>query len=206
MDLVRAYGLTQTPLDDAWCLVHYSHAQQDAALSPLKSQSLIRQSPKRQSLMHRRQHSDKSAALYHHEIVNNLCHALPFVPRRWSPKEHLPTAAFIANLNRRWHVAYALEFVIYHPPIVMTPADYLRSKAIRLRDLRTQHQHFVSQLPVQESHWQQRPDGTYSGSFLVSKWHVMTFARQFDERFAKLGYKRFGAWPPYSFASPPADG
>lgn len=193
MDLVRAYGLTQTPLGDTWCLVHYSHAQQAATQPP-------------KPLTHTPQHSDKSAALYHHKIVNNLCHALPFIPMRWSPKEPLPTAAFIANLKRRWHIAYALEFVIYHPPIVVKPADYLRSKAIRLRDLHAQHQHFVGQLPVQDNHWQQRPDGTYSGSFLVSKWHVMTFARQFDERFAKLGYKRFGAWAPYSFASPPADG
>jgi hypothetical protein len=169
--------------------------------------------------------SAKSAALYHHEVVNNLCHALPCVPWRWSLPKHkplpehglllepgslpdqLPAADhFAAELTRRWHVAYALEFVIYQPPLVLTASNYLRSKALHLRKLQRQHQQFISQLPVQDHYWQQRPDGSYSGSFLVSKWHVATFIRCFDERFAKLGYKRFGAWAPYSFASPPADG
>lgn len=189
MDLVRAYGLTQTPLDDIWCALHYP-LQHPAPTTPFAQRS-----------------SAKSAALYHHEIVNNLCHALPFVPLRWFPRDEPPAAdVFVANLAQHWHVAYALEFVIYHPPLVVTPANYLRSKAARLHDLQLQHQHFVSTLPVQDSHWQQRPDGTYSGSFLVSKWHIMMFARRFDEGFAKMGYKRFGAWAPYSFASLPADG
>ena len=192
IDLVRAYGLTQTPLDDTWCAVHYS-----------LNQSLNQRGHATSSA---NRHNATSAALYHHDIVNNLCHTLPFVPLRWSPNDKPPAAdAFVANLKQRWHVAYALEFVIYHPPLEVASANYLRSKALRLRDLQMQHQHFIGHLPVQDSYWQQRPDGTYSGSFLVSKWHIMMFARRFDEGFAKLGYKRFGAWAPYSFASPPAD-
>jgi len=147
--------------------------------------------------------TSKAAAIYHHDIVNNLCHALPFLPSRWSPHERLPSTSDVAA---SWHVAYALEFVIYHPPITLDTKRYLREKAARSRDLQRQHQQFIRQLPARASYQHLRPDGAYSGSFLVSKWHVMTFARRFDEQFAKLGYKRFGAWAPYSFASLPADG
>lgn len=171
---------------NTWCIVGYPPSQQNA----------------------------KTAALYHHEIVNNLCHALPFLPSRWLPTG-LPTASSqqesqpqnVHDLARRWHVAYALEFVIYQPPptSLSTSTNYLRDKAAHNRHVYLQHQQFISQLPVQASYWQQRPDGAYSGSFLVSKWHVKTFAQRFDKQFAKLGYKRFGAWAPYSFVNPPAD-